>query len=243
MITSLSLDPRTKLIIAALLSTLAIVYSDINTLVLVLLTTLVVAFTINKEIGYLLSRLKGLLLLVVGIAVLQSLFTSTGVPIVRMGSIILLTDIGIIRGVEFLLRMSIIASSSLILLSSSSRELIQGIIKLKIPYEIAFMVSVGVRFFPVFREELIDMTNAIQLRGLDLSKVGIGKKLKVYTYLLMPITINSLLKAKELSVAMEARAFRAYPERTSWVSIKFSILDYIVLAAIVLFFILIIGLR
>lgn len=239
MITDLRLDPRTKLITALIFSTLAIIHSDLRILIIVLIITLVSAISINKEITYILSRLKALLILVAGIAVIQSLFTSSGNPLLKIGDFIIMTDFGASRGLEFLMRMGIIASSSMILVSSSSREMIQGMIKLRIPYEIAFMVSVGVRFFPVFREELIDMTNAIQLRGLDLKKIGIGEKLKAYTYLLMPITVNSLLKAKELSVAMEARAFRAYPTRTSWVELRFSMIDYIVLFLAVVFALLI----
>ncbi len=239
MITGIRLDPRTKLITAAIFSTLAIVYSDLRILAIILLISFITAISTNKEISYLLSRLKGLLILVAGIAVIQSLFTNSGIPLLKIGEIVILTDFGASRGIEFLLRMGIIASSSLILVSSSSREMIQGMIKLRIPYEIAFMVSVGVRFFPVFREEFIDMTNAIQLRGLDFKKIGIGKKLRAYTYLLMPITVNSLIKAKELSVAMEARSFRAYPTRTSWVVLRFGIIDYIVLSMALVFVMLI----
>ena len=243
MITDLKLDPRTKLFTALIFSTLAIIYSDLRILIIVLIITLISAISINKEITFLLSRLKGLFILVAGIAVLQSLLTSSGNPLLKIGDLVVLTDFGVSRGLEFLMRMGIIASSSMILVSSSSREMIQGMIKLRIPYEIAFMVSVGVRFFPVFREELIDMTNAIQLRGLDLKKIGIGKKLKAYTYLLMPITVNSLLKAKELSIAMEARAFRVYPTRTSWVDLRFSMIDYIVLslAVVIVFLIALLG--
>jgi len=87
---------------------------------------------------------------------------------------------------------------------------------MKVPYEIAFMVSIAVRFLPIFRNEMIDMVTALQLRGIDLKKLGYREKIKVYQYLLLPITTNSILMAKELATAMEMRGFRAYAQRTSY---------------------------
>jgi energy-coupling factor transport system permease protein len=45
--------------------------------------------------------------------------------------------------------------------------------------------------------------------------------------MLIPITVNSIMKAKELAAAMEMRGFRAYPERTSYMVLKMRAFDYI----------------
>jgi len=91
------------------------------------------------------------------------------------------------------------------------------------------MVSIAIRFLPVFKEEMVDMVIAIQLRGIDFKKVKLNQKLKIYKYILVPIVINSVLKAKELSVAMEMRGFRAYPSRTSYRMLKMQAIDYIII--------------
>jgi energy-coupling factor transport system permease protein len=70
------------------------------------------------------------------------------------------------------------------------------------------------------------MFTAIQLRGLDFKKISFGKKLKVYRYLLLPIIISSILKAKDLSIVMEMRGLRAYPTRTNYKQLCFSFYDY-----------------
>src|SRR5690606_22844110 len=112
-----------------------------------------------------------------------------------------------LRAIEFILRLSVIISSSAIITTSSSREIVQGLIQFHIPYEIAFMVSVSIRFLPVFRDEIMDMIIAIQLRGIDLKRVRFNEKLRIYRYIFVPVVINSLLKAKQLSAAMEMRGF------------------------------------
>lgn len=230
MIRANSLDPRTKILIVAIISTLGILYNDIKTLAIIFAITLVLAFIINRDLVSLVKRLKSLLIVVLFIAIIQSLLTSGGQVLIQVFGIGILTDYGLIRAGEFILRMGIIILASVILITSSSREILQGLVKLKIPYEIVFMVTTAVKFLPMLRDQAINMFTAIQLRGLDFKKIGFGKKLKVYRYLLLPIIISSLLKARDLSIAMEMRGLRAYPRRTSYRHLSFSLRDYLTMA-------------
>jgi energy-coupling factor transport system permease protein len=175
-------------------------------------------------------RLKKLIKIIIIIAIVQSLLTRSGNPILKIGNYTLLTDYGVLKSLEFIMRLSIIIISAAIITTSSSREIIQGLIQWHCPYEIAFMVSVAIRFLPIFKEEMTDMITAIQLRGIDFYKVKLNKKIVVYKYILIPITINSVIKAKELSAAMEMRGFRAYPKRTSYIVLKMNAYDYVTIS-------------
>ena len=217
-----STDPRTKLIIVVILSTLSLIYDDIIMLSIILIISAVIAFIMNSSLIAMLVRIKKLLGVMFAIALVQSFFTETGNALIKFGDIVLLTDYGLIKSSEFILRLAIIIVSAAIITTSTSREIIQGLVQWHCPYEIAFMVSVAIRFLPIFKEEMTDMVIAIQLRGIDLKKVKINQKLRVYRYVLIPIVINSILKAKELSAAMEMRGFRAYPTRTSYMMLKCS---------------------
>ena len=73
------------------------------------------------------------------------------------------------------------------------------------------------------------MVVALQLRGIDLKKIKLKEKLLTYKYLLLPITANSILRARELATAMEMKAFRAYPKRTSYRMLKMNIIDYLII--------------
>ena len=225
-----SLDPRTKILIVAIISTLAILYTDVKTLVLIFIISLILGVTINRDFLFLIKRLKRLIIVVLFIAIIQSLLTNQGEVLIEVFKIKILTDYGLRRAVEFILRIGIIIMASVILTTSSSREILQGLVKLKIPFEIVFMVTTGLKFLPMLRDEAINMFTAIQLRGLDFKKISFGNKLKVYRYLLLPIIISSILKARDLSIVMEMRGLRAYPTRTNYRQLSFSKKDYLTMS-------------
>lgn len=223
------MDPRPKLVIILLLSTLALIYDDVFMLSIILLVSFLVAILIKGNLTAVIFKLKKIIILMVFIAITQSLFIKTGQPIIKLGRFTLMTDYGIIRALQFILRISIIIVSAAILTTSTSREIVQGLVQWKCPYEIAFMVSIAIRFLPIFKEEMSDMVIAIQLRGIDFKKVKFRKKIMVYKYILLPIATNSILKARDLSSSMEMRAFRAYPTRTSYMVLKMQKFDYIII--------------
>jgi energy-coupling factor transport system permease protein len=237
-----NIDPRTKLIQVLILSTLALIYNEIFVLSIILFAAIMIALINNVNFISVISRFKKLLKIIFLIALIQSLLTNMGNPILKIGNFTVFTDYGILKSFEFILRMGIIIVSAAIITTSSSREIIQGLIQWNCPYEIAFMVSVAARFLPIFKEEITDIITAIQLRGIDLKKVKFNKKFQVYKYILTPITVNSIMKAKELAAAMEMRGFRAYSKRTSYLVLKMQTFDYILIglsiAAELLFIIL-----
>jgi energy-coupling factor transport system permease protein len=110
-----------------------------------------------------------------------------GQTLLAVGSVKLVTAGGLLKGAEFLLRMLIIITSAGILTTSNHREIIQGLVQWKLPYEIAFMASMGIRFLPVFAEEFRDAMIAVQLRGVDIKKLPLRQKLEVTASLFQPV--------------------------------------------------------
>lgn len=230
MISELKLDPRTKLTVVLVLSTYALIYNSIKALGVICICSAVIAIAMNSKLVPILFRIKKVLAAMVAIAIVQSVFIKTGDPLLSINNIIFLTDYGLIKSLEFILRIAIIIVSAAIITTSTSREIIQGLVQWYCPYEIAFMASVAIRFLPIFKDEITDMVTAIQLRGINLKKVKINDKLKIYRYMLVPIVINTVLKAKELSAAMEMRGFKAYAQRTSYKSLKMKKIDVLIIS-------------
>jgi energy-coupling factor transport system permease protein len=131
--------------------------------------------------------------------------------------------------------MLIIIISATIMAGSSPREIIQGLIQWKIPYEIAFMVSLAIRFIPILGQEAKDAFTAIQLRGIEIDKLSMSKRFKVYSYMFMPVLSGVIHRARELSTSLEARAFRAFPERTSYIKLKLKRADYVIITISIFF--------
>lgn len=137
-------------------------------------------------------------------------------------------------GLGVMLRIIIIIISAMILLSSSERDFLLALVQWKIPYEIAFMVMLGLHFLPILREEALNVYFAVQMRGTELQKISVGQKLKLYTRIMLPILSGAIYRAEQMAIAMEARAFHAYPQRTYRKRLKLKKLDYGVQIAVVL---------
>ncbi|HZK57549.1 MAG TPA: energy-coupling factor transporter transmembrane component T [Clostridia bacterium] len=225
----INIDPRTKLIIVLCLSTLAILVKNILFLSGILLISITISLFLKVDILQVLREIKRLLYVLLAIAIIQSIFSADGQALIRMGKLTVLTTIGLQKGLEFIIRIMIIISSATIITTSNSREIVQGLVQWKLPYEIAFMVSIGIRFLPMLKEEIKDSVVAIQLRGVEIEKIPLRKRLYIYSHLFTPILISTIIKAQKLSMSIEMRGFRAYEQRTSYMVLKMSYIDYLII--------------
>ncbi len=233
--TKYALDPRTKLYLVLCLSTLCVAVGDLRLLLAILLAAALALKAAGGSITAMAGKLKQFVLLFLIIVVVQSIFTRGGAAVLRLGQVNIITDMGLVRGTQTLLRFLIVLISAALVTTSNPRDIIQGMIQLKIPPEIAFMVTMAIRFLPLLRDEAVDILTAIQLRGVNLKKIPLLRRLKMYTYLLAPLITSVLLKAGDLSLAMEMRAFRAYPRRTSLRTLVLQRADYAVMALVTAF--------
>ncbi|KJF28427.1 hypothetical protein TZ02_03265 [Clostridium aceticum] len=224
-----ALDPRVKVIMVLSLSSLAVLIKNIYILAGILLISILLSVIFNSPILSVLKKLKRILWIFIFLVFIQSLFHPHGSSLIHIGSITLITREGMIKGIQLILRMLIIISSATIMATNNSREVVQGLVQWKVPYEIAFMVSIAIRFLPTFTEEIKDVVTAIQLRGIELEKIPWRKRIKIYSYVLMPIVANSLIKARKLSTAMEMKGFGIYNKRTSYHLLKMRWIDYAVI--------------
>jgi len=222
-------DPRTKLIIVLCLSTLGLILTDIYQLTIVLMVGIGVSNFFGGNFFKLLGRLKKMLSLLIFIIILQSLFTKGGHSIFTIGSFDIITNIGLNRGLGYLLRVLIIITSGLIIATSSDRDMIQGIVKLGLPYEFAFMTAIGIKFMPLLIEEFKDTYIAIQLKGIEFKTLSLSQRFKISSYILTPVIASAINKSKQLSISVENRAFRVYDQRTSIIDLKFTHMDYLLL--------------
>ena len=236
------LDPRTKLVLVMCISSLAVFIPNVPILSAILIISIIISILAGNNLFRIIRKSKYLLYTFVFIALAQSIFNPSGEAIISIFEIGILTTGGIEQGVEVILRFAIIMVSATITMTSSSREILQGLLQWKIPQELAFMVSIGIRFLPLFEEEVKNTVIAIQLRGVEFNKIPFKKRIKIFTYLILPMISSVLIKAQELSAAMEMRAFRAYPTRTSYNVLKFNWVDFtIMFCSVIISIMLLIG--
>ncbi|MFA5523767.1 MAG: energy-coupling factor transporter transmembrane component T [Tissierellales bacterium] len=225
----ISLDPRTKIITVLIISSAAIILKELMYLFFLLLLTLFICKLLSISLFGAIKKLRKLWIFFLVLALIQSVFNPGGEAIIGIRGINVLTTNGLISGTSIILRMSIIIFSALIIASSPVLETVYGLIAMRLPYEIAFMVLLAIKFLPLFKEEFTDSIIAVQLAGEDLKRIPLGQKLSLYTYILTPSVIKALGKAKYISISMECRGFRSYPNRTSYCRLKMKKLDYLVI--------------
>jgi len=219
------LDVRTKIILVLCLSTPAVLVQDPYMLAAVLIMSILISIFIGSDLKKISKSLSRIWYIFFTLIIVQSIFTGSGMELLSISRFTILTSGGIIKGVEFMLRLLIIIISATIMATSNQREIVQGLNQWRVPYEISFMVSIAIRFLPMLAAEIKNTLIAVQLRGIDPQELKFSKRIKLYRYIFSPVLINTVKKAQKLSIAMEARAFRAYPVRTSYMVLKFARID------------------
>jgi energy-coupling factor transport system permease protein len=221
------LDPRTKIVMIICLSTLAVFLNEPWPLLLLFILTLVILLLMRINFFRIIMRFKKLLPLLLLMLIIQSVFTAGGDALLSFQGVNILTSNGFNSSLCILFRLLTFFSSAMIIMTSNTRDYVLALVQLKIPYEIAFMVLVALRFLPVFIEEIKDTLVAMQLRGIDLQRIPWRHKIKFYTHLFAPLLSSVMLKAHQLAIAMEARAFRVYRRRTYLRLLHYSAKDYV----------------
>lgn len=224
----MKVDPRIKLLIIVLLTTLAVLAKDVAYLAIVALVALIVNILLKTDIVSAFKRIKAFLGLLVFITVVQSLTIKGGMALIRVNDVNLLTTVGLRYATEFFLRMTIIVLAGVIATSADGREMTDGLVKMHMPYELAFMTGIALKNIPLFKQEFQDRLSAIAMRGIDVKKLSFIKKINVYSYLISPTISGAIVKSAELSKSIESKGFRAVKKRTMLRELKLTPFDWFV---------------
>ncbi len=125
---------------------------------------------------------------------------------------------GLAIGTTYLLRMFIMVSATTIFtLTTPVDDILQFMNKAKAPYEMSIIVTTAISFIPtmIMKKDLI--FQAQRSRGARISGKGIIGQLKAYAPIMIPLIINSILIANNLSIAMLNRGYGA---NTSWTELR-----------------------
>ncbi|HQE93253.1 MAG TPA: energy-coupling factor transporter transmembrane component T [Anaerolineae bacterium] len=110
-----------------------------------------------------------------------------------------------------------------------------GMVKIRIPYRIAFIFSATLRFFPMLFEEIQTIIEAQRLRGFAFEALGPLKRLRVYAKIAVPLILGALVKSQTLDIVLQTRAFTGSSQRTYLHETRLRAADYAVIAGSGLF--------
>ncbi|WES63775.1 energy-coupling factor transporter transmembrane component T [Microbacter sp. GSS18] len=113
------------------------------------------------------------------------------------------------------LRIAAIASLALIVgLSTTGPDLVRATVQqLRVPYRIGYTALAALRFVPRFGHELDVIRQAHRVRGAHGGRGPLSAIARWSGYV-VPLLAGAIRHAERVALAMDARAFGAYPERT-----------------------------
>ena len=119
-----------------------------------------------------------------------------------------ITDLSLARGVAVALRIVAMAFACFIpLFTSTQTELVQGLMRLGVPYRAGLLIGMALRYVGVFYGSFGVIIDAQAARGLDLAQGSLLQRLRSYLPVLVPMLISSLRTADRVAMALEARGY------------------------------------
>lgn len=240
------MDPRGKLLATIIFILFVFLANNpVSYLIVTIFSIAAVAATKLKPKVFW-DGVKPLIWLILFTSFLQ-LFFSVGGTVYWQWTIFALSSYGITNAIYIFIRFTVIILISTVMTVTTKpleiADAIEWLLKpLKIVHvpvdKIALIMSIALRFVPTLFDETLKIMNAQRSRGADFNNGGLVTRAKAITPLLVPLFINSLETAIDLSTAMESRGYRGDQGRTKFRILKWSNVDLINL----IYFILLLGL-
>ncbi len=139
---------------------------------------------------------------------------------------------------------TLIYSSNLYLLTTAPEEITAGIEnllsplnKFKLPItELILTLTLSLRFIPLVLEEIQNLIRSIRTRAIKWKKLGIKGSIQIWVIVVEKLLENILLRAEQISIAMEVRGFTSPSEhQVKWSELRIKNRDIIALFILVIF--------
>lgn len=227
------LDPRTKLFGTLIFIISIFLTSSLTAFFAATLFFVSVIMLSRVPLRFMLRGLKGILIFII-LTVLLNLFLTSGEPVFTIG-VLQISMEGIESALLTLFRfIYLIVGTSVMTLTTTPNSLTDGLEKalrplefIKVPvHEIAMMMSIALRFIPIFVEETDKIIKAQTARGADFESGGIIRRAKAMIPILVPLFISAFRRANDLAMAMEARCYQGGKGRTKMKPLKYAAADF-----------------
>jgi energy-coupling factor transport system permease protein len=108
-------------------------------------------------------------------------------------------------------------------------NIIIAMVRVRVPYKVAFIVSATMRFFPLLFQKVNNILEAQRLRGVAIEKMNLWQKLSIYARLVAPLILSAMVDSQQLEIVLQSRAFSSSPERTYLHDSQLVWVDYFIL--------------
>ncbi len=215
------LDPRAKGFIFLCIALLAFLFNSFMLQVLFLFLLLPFVF-ISHTLKTILDGISGLFMIFFFILLMNTYFISLNHALTT-----------ILRIINLLIGMSLYFQTT------NPDDVMQSMITMHFPYNLAFAFSLSFRFIPTLSQEMLIIHDAQKSRGHRIEEGNFIQKIYNWFPILIPLLLNSINRAFHVAEALETRGFGYNQKITSYFPLKLTLKDYI--GIIVSFLLLILG--
>jgi energy-coupling factor transport system permease protein len=236
------LDPRTKLISAALLFGICLCFNHPLFLAGLSVGLLLLAVVARALPNF--WKLRYILLLLILFSALLWPFFVSGPTLWWGWGPFQISRESFFYGLAMGLRLSAFVGIGLIFLSTTrNEELTSGLIRLGVPYPLAFAFSTALRLVPTFVGAGATIIQAQVSRGLDLESGSIFKRIGQFIPQAVPLFIYAVHQTNFLAMALESRGFDPKAKRTFYYEPKMRSRDLMVIGLTAMVFLGLLYLR
>lgn len=202
-------DPRVKLLMLGLAVVMLLLF---QTLWLMLIAWALILI-VHRSAGVPWQRLRFIFRALLPVTILMPLiwviFYPSGEVIFSFG-IIKIQGESLAQGLTVAFRIQAMTFAIFALLYTTDTDtLMQGLVRLKMPYSWGLMLSIALRFVPAFANSFVSIQQAQQARGLEYESTRGLKRVREMMPVLVPMLIGSFRSSEQLAIALEARGYGA----------------------------------
>lgn len=122
---------------------------------------------------------------------------------------------GLLYGVNVIAKsLTFLLLVPLCVFTTDPNNLVLGLVRLRLPYKLAFLISSTLRFFPLLFDEIHAVIETQRLRGFALEEMSTLERVKTYSKIAVPIVLGAMFKAQQIEVVLQSKAFSGNAERT-----------------------------
>lgn len=126
--------------------------------------------------------------------------------------------------------LAIFPAATVFIMTTHPTKMAVALAKLKIPYKLAYVMNIALRYLPTLALDYEIIKNAQRARGFEMDRPqgGLVGRLKAALPVMIPMVMDSINRAELIADAMDLRCFGVYKDRTWYHDLKFTKTDYIV---------------
>ena len=233
--------PLTLIAVVVWITSLSLIVDSLFILGGLLVLSVLMAVFLSGDHGHRLwHRVVKLLPLFISVFILQVLFRKGDIILLDLGWL-RISKAGVYSGIQICIRFATIICSASAMTRLNYNDFRIAFSAIRLPEEIAFMVSYVIHFVPVLEERFRQSLATVRRRGVRIESLHYKAKIQLYRVLTIAVLAGILSKSGLQAIALELRGFRSEGKPTKYFQQRVGLKDSLVYYAMILLSLIILG--